>query len=84
MKDTFDFEHYTNSRVAPLVGAWIERKNIAKFKLIDVVAPLVGAWIESLRMHHTMRSHCVAPLVGAWIESFYDLDKMRILTSLLL
>ena len=33
-------------RVAPLVGAWIEIKNVDKLVPHLKVAPLVGAWIE--------------------------------------
>ena len=32
--------------VAPLVGAWIEIKNLHEPTELKVVAPLVGAWIE--------------------------------------
>ena len=32
--------------VAPLVGAWIERKIAIEAGYTDIVAPLVGAWIE--------------------------------------
>ena len=34
-------------KVAPLVGAWIERSTDTSYRLSMLVAPLVGAWIES-------------------------------------
>ena len=33
-------------KVAPLVGAWIEIKELAWRTHEEMVAPLVGAWIE--------------------------------------
>ena len=35
-----------DSRVAPLVGAWIEMRFICNICNVQTVAPLVGAWIE--------------------------------------
>ena len=56
------------TRVAPLVGAWIEIPvDIVSIPVLPV-APLVGAWIE-IRFHHILSfQDRVAPLVGAWIE----------------
>ena len=39
-------EIYANSKVAPLVGAWIEIQKFHIFIMCLHVAPLVGAWIE--------------------------------------
>ena len=39
--------YFQKAIVAPLVGAWIEIKNICYcFSCGALVAPLVGAWIE--------------------------------------
>ena len=56
------------SRVAPLVGAWIEIVLRASASAERFVAPLVGAWIEIWHTHFPRVSRNVAPLVGAWIE----------------
>ncbi len=55
-------------KVAPLVGAWIEIKNLVLGKVGHLVAPLVGAWIEISKCGITSLIFFVAPLVGAWIE----------------
>ena len=55
-------------KVAPLVGAWIERHILAYLTENLIVAPLVGAWIESEKEEKMLLDLCVAPLVGAWIE----------------
>ena len=39
---------FTISRVAPLVGAWIEINSFNPHIYTSLVAPLVGAWIEIL------------------------------------
>ena len=54
--------------VAPLVGAWIEIKEIVGTDRVHRVAPLVGAWIEMKNMYMKNKVILVAPLVGAWIE----------------
>ena len=54
--------------VAPLVGAWIEIKNIQRVSPLAYVAPLVGAWIEINAVKAIWKEYGVAPLVGAWIE----------------
>ena len=35
--------------VAPLVGAWIETRQLATYPVERDVAPLVGAWIETTK-----------------------------------
>ena len=60
-----------NAKVAPLVGAWIERSQFLNDTTLTIVAPLVGAWIESLDVLATYKEQIVAPLVGAWIESLF-------------
>ena len=37
------------TKVAPLVGAWIETSNYSYQDYSQLVAPLVGAWIETKR-----------------------------------
>ena len=54
--------------VAPLVGAWIEIRNLSTLTKNLDVAPLVGAWIEIINRSCKRRYIPVAPLVGAWIE----------------
>ena len=54
--------------VAPLVGAWIEIKEIVGTDRVHRVAPLVGAWIEISVNDSETSVIVVAPLVGAWIE----------------
>ena len=54
--------------VAPLVGAWIEIREIEQERAHYPVAPLVGAWIEIWNDVGTWQLNAVAPLVGAWIE----------------
>ena len=56
------------SKVAPLVGAWIERVSLETKTISIPVAPLVGAWIESQLTDEDIINGLVAPLVGAWIE----------------
>ena len=34
--------------VAPFTGAWIEMKNVIKYRPFLIVAPFTGAWIEIL------------------------------------
>ena len=46
MKSMNIVEIYANSKVAPLVGAWIEIKKQSEVDKQIAVAPLVGAWIE--------------------------------------
>ena len=41
------------TRVAPLVGAWIERIELFAEQTEQKVAPLVGAWIESITLSIT-------------------------------
>ena len=61
--------HKSISKVAPLVGAWIEIKESISTQNTACVAPLVGAWIEIIyRQQQEYHMHYVAPLVGAWIE----------------
>ena len=62
-------------RVAPLVGAWIEIKDLQNKKTLTVVAPLVGAWIEIMSILKCLNICVVAPLVGAWIEIAAYPDK---------
>ena len=40
---------YSHTKVAPLVGAWIEIINMRTNGKKVMVAPLVGAWIEIAR-----------------------------------
>ena len=47
MKAALWHMHLMECPVAPLVGAWIERKNTLQLIPERDVAPLVGAWIES-------------------------------------
>ena len=57
------------SRVAPLVGAWIEIFYAVLTAPMFSVAPLVGAWIEiDTDSVKGFEWDIVAPLVGAWIE----------------
>ena len=61
----------SGSKVAPLVGAWIEIGYTTVSNPIAAnVAPLVGAWIEINNPVHERIASIVAPLVGAWIEIF--------------
>ena len=41
---------YRVSKVAPLVGAWIEIMEKQRLQPMRIVAPLVGAWIEMARV----------------------------------
>ena len=68
MKETAIVQCGLVIKVAPLVGAWIERDCDCPVRTGHKVAPLVGAWIESEKCQHKAVLEWVAPLVGAWIE----------------
>ena len=59
----------TSSRVAPLVGAWIETKFLRVcFIQVHMSHP---SWVRGLKLSLSKPTHHdkVAPLVGAWIET---------------
>ena len=68
LKSTSGNEKFSNDKVAPLVGAWIEIISICPLSVLIIVAPLVGAWIEIAKVESLLVTSTVAPLVGAWIE----------------
>ena len=54
--------------VAPLVGAWIEIRNVGIRKQTDVSLPLWERGLKYLCVNNISKRWDVAPLVGAWIE----------------
>ena len=68
------------TKVAPLVGAWIEINSLRYYQRESEVAPLVGAWIEIVNDCFRNITGDVAPLVGAWIE----IIKLQVIVMLLI
>ena len=48
-------------QVAPLVGAWVEIKEITLKALDKDVAPHAGAWVEIVDILNVIRNNAVAP-----------------------
>ena len=61
---------YSLARVTPLVGVWIEIRNISVIDPTKAVTPLVGVWIEISALKVVVTVLEVTPLVGVWIEIF--------------
>ena len=66
--------------VVPLVGTWIEiRDMLPRFLPLSVV-PLVGTWIEIQRNEKQEQFRYVVPLVGTWIEIIFSLSSELIVS----